>query len=308
MAVPVRARPRAPGTTNNKQAIAFGLASVACWSTVATAFKLTLGWVDTLQLLFYSTLTASASLLLIVVMTGQGRALVAAMKAHWRISLVAGMLNPVIYYLALFKAYDLLPAQVAQPINYTWSIILAAMAMVLLKHRVRVTDFVAAGVCYGGVFLIATQGEVTSFAGSDPLGLALALLSTVIWATYWIINMKDQRAPLIGLCLNFLVALPVTLVLCLAYSSLAVSRAGLLGCTYVGLVEMAIGFVFWSRALRLTDNASRVVNLVFLSPFVSLVIIHQVLGEEIHGTTIIGLVFLIAGLLFQHWQNPLKSP
>ena len=35
-----------------------------------------------------------------------------------------GLLNPVAYYLVLFKAYDLLPAQVAQPINYAWPIVL----------------------------------------------------------------------------------------------------------------------------------------------------------------------------------------
>ena len=35
-----------------------------------------------------------------------------------------GLLNPVAYYLILFKAYTILPAQVAQPLNMIWPIVL----------------------------------------------------------------------------------------------------------------------------------------------------------------------------------------
>ncbi|MGI9322966.1 MAG: DMT family transporter [Pseudomonadales bacterium] len=283
--------------------MAFGLASVGCWATVATAFKLALARVDVWQLVFWSTLTASVALLLMVALTGQRRALVAGAKAHGRISMAAGLLNPTCYYLVLFKAYELLPAQVAQPINYTWAIMLTLMAMVFLGQRVRAWDLIAAGVCYGGVFLIATQGDPAQYAGANMTGVGLALLSTLVWAGYWIINMRDERQPLVGLCLNFIMALPITLALCLAFSDLGVSGGGLLGCIYVGLVEMAIAFVFWARALRLASNASRVANLIFLSPFLSLVIIHYVLGEDIHGTTIVGLVCIVGGLLFQQWMN-----
>ena len=38
-----------------------------------------------------------------------------------------GFLNPFLYYVVLFKAYDLLPAQEAQPLNYTWAITLAIL-------------------------------------------------------------------------------------------------------------------------------------------------------------------------------------
>ena len=35
---------------------------------------------------------------------------------EWGYFALLGLLNPVAYYLVLFKAYDLLPAQVAQPV------------------------------------------------------------------------------------------------------------------------------------------------------------------------------------------------
>lgn len=285
--------------SNQQKALLFGLAAVACWSTVATAFKLTLAEIDTYQLVFYSNLTAVAGLLAIVLIRGQGSMLISSARQYWRLTIIAGLMNPVIYYLVLFRAYDLLPAQVAMSINYTWAIVLTAMSILFLKQKILAADWIAAVVCYGGVVIIATQGEFLSFSQAEPLGLALALLSTVIWAGYWTLNVRDKRDPVTGLCLNFMVALPVTLTVCLVFSDVRIPAAGLLGSIYIGLVEMAVAFVLWSAALKLTSNTARVSNLIFLAPFVSLLIINRVLGEAIYPTTLVGLVLIVAGLLFQ---------
>ena len=44
---------------------------------------------------------------------------------------------------------------------------------------------------------------------------------------------------------------------------------------------------------------SRVGNLIFISPFCSLVLIHFVLEEAIRWATLAGLVLIVAGLLYQ---------
>ncbi len=288
---------------SERRALLYGLASVACWSTVATAFKLSLSYIDIWQLMFYATLTATLTLLLVVILRYGFSVMVASFKQHWRLTIIAGLLNPVVYYIVLFKAYDLLPAQVAQSINYTWSLVLTLMAVFFLNQKIKIADLAAAGVCYGGVFLIATQGNFDSFVGVNVMGIGLALLSTFIWAGYWILNMRDQRKSDLGLCLNFTLALPVTFLLCIYFSDMRVPLLGLAGAVYVGLIEMAIGFLFWSSALRLAKNASRINNLIFLSPFVSLIIIHQFLGETIYSTTLAGLVMIVSGLLLQQYAH-----
>ena len=290
-----------------QRAMLYGLASVACWSTVATAFKLSLSYIDVWQLMFYATLSAALTLLLVVSLrhgfSAVTTSLTTSFKQHWRLTILLGLLNPVIYYIILFKAYDMLPAQVAQSINYTWSLVLTLMAVFFLNQKIKIADLIAAGVCYGGVFLIATQGNVNSFVGVNVMGIGLALLSTFIWAGYWILNMRDQREAGLGLCLNFTLAVPLTFCLCIYFSDLRVPLPGLAGAVYVGLIEMAIGFLFWSAALRLAKNASRINNLIFLSPFVSLIIIQQVLGEAIFPTTIAGLVMIIFGLILQQYAH-----
>ena len=293
--------------SNETRAILFGLAAVACWSTVATAFKFSLEFLSTGQLLFYATLTATIVLVgVAVVRHGIGK-LMANLRSEWQVTFIAGALNPVIYYEILFRAYDLLPAQVAMSINYTWAIVLAVMAGLILKQKMKAVDFAAAFLCYGGVVVIATRGQLVSVGELSSLGIVLALFSTVIWAGYWIINMRDRREPEIGLALNFLVALPFVALSCWWFSSFEVSLLGLGSAIYVGIMEMALGFLFWSTALRLTSNASRVSNLIFLSPFLSLVFIYLVLGETIHIATLGGLILIVGGLLWQQWQHALEK-
>jgi drug/metabolite transporter (DMT)-like permease len=270
---------------------------------VATAFKLALAEVDTYQLVFYANLTAVIVLIAAVTWAGKLNELSTVFRAHWRLTIISGLLNPVIYYLVLFKAYELLPAQVALSINYSWAIVLSLMAIVFLKQKMIKADLVAAFICYGGVFVIATQGEFTSFASVSIFGVVLALISTVIWASYWTLNIADRRDPVTGLCLNFVIALPVSAIVCLVFSGFYISIRGAAGVVYIGLVEMGIAFLFWSTALRLTSNASRVSNLIFLSPFVSLVIINKVLDEPILPTTLIGLALIIGGLLLQQGMH-----
>jgi drug/metabolite transporter (DMT)-like permease len=62
---------------------------------------------------------------------------------------------------------------------------------------------------------------------------------------------------------------------------------------------MAAGFLFWSTALKLSNNASRVSNLVFLSPFISLVFIHFILEEPVTTATLFGLTLIVTGLICQ---------
>ncbi len=277
--------------------------TVLLWSTVATAFKLALQLLDIYQLILYACATSCLVLLTALSVQGDAGKLANTFRVHWRITLISGCLNPLMYYLVLFAAYDRLPAQVAQPINYTWAIVLTVLSVVILGQRITMRDVLATMVCYTGVVLICVQGQwhlpVTSLAG-----IGLALGSTLIWASYWIINIRDSREPTIALTLNFLVALPLALTLCWVMSSpFDVTLKGMGVAGYIGLVEMGLAFLFWSRALKLAPNTSLVSNLVFLSPFLSLILIHNVLGENIHITTWLGLVVIIAGLMLQQFRR-----
>ena len=83
--------------------------------------------------------------------------------------------------------------------------------------------------------------------------------------------------------------------------------SGWLAVSYVGLFEMGITFVLWLSALRLTQNTARISNLIFVSPFISLLLLANIIGEEIHPSTLIGLVMIVCGLVVQQFYGKKKE-
>ena len=294
---------------DQSKAYLYGMATVLLWSTVASAFKLSLRYLDYTQLLLYASIVSLFGLMLILVLGGKIKLLFSYSSRQYLRSMLLGFLNPFLYYVVLLKAYDLLPAQEAQPLNYTWAITLAILSIPLLKQKIGLKDIVAMLVSYSGVYVISTHGDVTSFHFSDPFGVALALSSTLIWALYWIYNTTDDRDPVAGLFLSFLFGLPWVLVFRLLFSTgRGLPPLGLLGAAYVGLFEMGVTFVLWLNALKLSESTAKVGNLIFLSPFLSLVFIHFLVGEDILASTFVGLILIIAGILVQQIKPRREDP
>jgi drug/metabolite transporter (DMT)-like permease len=179
------------------------------------------------------------------------------------------------------------------------------MAIPLLGQTMHWRDFVAALGGYAGVLIIATRGDLVSLSFDSPVGVGLALFSTVLWASYWIASVKRQGDAAVSLCLNFLLAAPICGVLCLTFSDLSVPNwQGLAGAVYVGLFEMGVTFMLWSAALKTATRVTRVGNLIFLSPFLSMVFIQWVLDEQIHPATLIGLCCIVPAALYQQMHKP----
>lgn len=284
---------------NQRKAVGCGLAAVAFWSTVASAFKLTLREATPIQLLFYAALTST--ILLVVILFARGGMLP---RKFWLRATVMGLVNPVAYYLLLFSAYHRLPAQEALAINYSWPLMLMVMACVVERRRPRGRDIAAGVICYAGIWCVATRGDVLSLRSTDPIGVGCALASTVAWAASWIAGRSDPRPPVAGLAQNFIVAVPVlAVVLAFCGDGFAVSAPVLGGSAYVGAFEMGVTFVLWLMALRHAENPAVVGNLSFLTPVASLFIIRLVVGEPLQASTLIGLPLIIAGLVVQNFAS-----
>jgi drug/metabolite transporter (DMT)-like permease len=284
--------------TRQGKAYACGLATVALWSTVATAFKLSLRYLTPPELLLYA--SATSCLALAGILAAQGKlGLARGNRAEWITAAKLGFLNPFLYYLVLFWSYDLLPAQEAQPLNYTWAVALSLLAVPLLGQRLRGADLLALLVSYAGVVVISTRGDLAGLHFASPLGVGLALGSTVLWALYWILNTKDARNPVAGLLQNFLCGTGFVLAANLALGLRIPDWRGLAGAAYVGLFEMGLTFALWLAALKLTTSTARIANLIFLSPLVSLLLIHVLVGEAILASTYWGLGLILLGQAVQ---------
>jgi drug/metabolite transporter (DMT)-like permease len=71
---------------------------------------------------------------------------------------------------------------------------------------------------------------------------------------------------------------------------------------------MSLTFVLWMKALQFSPNSAAVSNLAYLSPFLSLVFIHAILGEKILASSVLGLAFIVAGILVQARWGASRGP
>jgi len=285
--------------STNKALLFAGLA-VFFWSTVATAFKIALREYDFIQLIFYC--SAVTVLLLFFVLAFQKKTgqILRQTPRQWLNSAFMGAFNPLMYYLVLFKAYSLLPAQVAQPVNMIWPVTLALLSVPLLKQKISWFNFLALVVSFTGVIFIASQGGTEGFKNTHPVGLALAIGSSVLWSLYWILNVLDRRDEVVKLFLNFAFGLIFLAPVVYFFSDFKVTAgAEILAIIYVGIFEVGITYVLWMKAMNLSTNNAKIGNLVFFAPFLSLVFIHFILKETIYITTFIGLIFIVGGVLLQ---------
>jgi len=287
-----------------KNAYIYALLAVLLWSTVASAFKLSLQFLSVTELLLISNICSVIVLFVIAWLTGKLKAIRSFNYQDVLYSALFGFLNPFLYYLVLFNAYDLLPAQQAQAINYTWAITLALLAVPILKQPLSTFDLAGLVIAYFGVLIISTQGDFGSFEKTNIKGVAYALFSTLIWALYWVLNTKQNKQVIIALLMNFSFGLFFVLIYYFATAEVrAINVKGILGATYVGLFEMSLTFFLWLSALKLSDNTAKISTLIFLSPFLSLIFIYYFVGEEIQVATFIGLVVIIVGVLVQRKGN-----
>ena len=296
---------------NTRLSYIYAALTILAWSTVSTSFKLSLIALSPIGLLLVSSLTAVLFLGAVNLYTEKSfiPGGFSALKSNLKRSLLPGLLNPWLYYVMLFIAYDRLRAQEAQVLNYTWAIVLSVMSIIILKERFRVRDLLALLLSFIGVLVLSTKGRISTLQFDDPLGSGIALATSVVWAGYWILSLKDNRPAQHKLFYNFLIGFFATTILVLVYqltgtgSILNGSEKAILpsltAAVYTGIFEMGLTFLLWYKALSLAENTARVSNLIFITPFISLIFIRLILGEAIHPATIIGLFLIVASNLWQ---------
>lgn len=282
----------------NTKAVWLALGCVLMWSTVASAFKLTLSLISPLQMLWLAVATSCGILLLAA--TAQNKIALARtyLREHFGYFLLLALLNPTAYYLILFAAYDMLPAQQAQALNYTWAIMLSILSVPFLGQRFTWMNGISVVIAYSGVLVIATRGDLLALDFQNPLGVALGVGSSVFFASYWILNTRHQHDPVAALLLCFGLSLPILTGLMIWEDGFtAIPWQAIGGGIYIGTFEMGLAFLLWMNALRLSTNTAQLSNLVYLSPPLSLLLLAVIVGEPVMISTIIGLVLIVGGVL-----------
>jgi drug/metabolite transporter (DMT)-like permease len=183
-----------------------------------------------------------------------------------------------------------------------WPIILVFLSVPVLKQKIERKSYIALFISFIGVYFISSQGHLFKPVHSNLTGVLLAAGSSVFWAVYFILNVRDKRDEGVKLLLNFIfgsIFLIVASILTKQWQ-VGISPTGVIAAVYIGLFEMGITFFFWLKALQLSSTTAKVSNLVYVAPFLSLVFVHYILQEPVYYTTPLGLVLIISGIFIQN--------
>lgn len=285
--------------------ISYALLAVLSWSTAATAFKLALSQVHPILLVFLSSLFSSIILFTILLITRRNTLLKNVNLKIILKSIEIGLLNPFIYYSVLFYAYSQTMAQEALILNYTWGIFLVIFSIIFLKQKIKPLSIISLFISFFGIVIIATKGDLLHFSLSFSKGNILALSSALIWALYWIINIKNSEDPVLALFFQFFTGSFIAFITCILVNSIdfSLNRTTILYSVYIGTFEMSIPFIFWFNALKNASNTAKIANLIYLSPFFSLLLISTILKEQVHYSSFFALLFIVIGLILQKYSE-----
>jgi drug/metabolite transporter (DMT)-like permease len=294
--------------TLRQKAYASALVAVFLWSTMATAFKLGLREMSGLQLMLGASLVSVAMLLLISAAQGRLSLFRQVGRADLGRAALLGFLNPFAYYAVLLKAYSILPTQEAMALNYMWPAVLVLLSIPMLGQKVAGWEWIALLISFFGILVVGTQGQIAQLKFTHPLGDALALGSTVIWALYWNFNVRNPGDDIVKLVLNLAFGSVYLLVAVLLFSKLQMpTPRGWASIAYVGLFEMGITFFLWLKALRLSPSTAHVSQLIYLAPFLALFWIQLALKESVQPATFVGLSLVVGGTLMQQHMARTKG-
>ncbi len=285
---------------NNLKSFLFAIASIILWSTSATAFKLTLKGMSVSHVLLFSSLTSTIIFFLFEFINEKENIYLIIKGKDFKNNLVLGIINPFLYYLILFKAYSILPAQEALPLNYTWPIVISIFSIIFLKNKLTLRTIIGLIIAFAGVIIIATRGNLINLHFHNITGVSLAVGSSVVWGLFWILNLLDSREPSEKLFGSFLFGTILIAVYILIFENQSnFEPIYFLGAIYIGFFEMGITFFLWMKALSLSENKAHTATLAYLSPFISLIFISVILGEKLFASSILGLIFIVGGIIIQ---------
>ena len=288
-------------TGNNMRNIAYLYVAltVFLWSSVAAVGKLLLKNLDNFQVMFYVLLTATAGLLAILLLNKKLKEVAKYKLKDYLNFAYMGFLGIFLYNVLFFAALMYSPAQEAFIVNYTWPIWVVIFASLILKEKFTFKKLIAIILGFTGVYIVATNGNLMSFTINNLKGDILALTGAVSYGLFSVLGKKDNYDKTASMffyhLFGFIFAIPTVLI----FSKIVtISPPQLGGLIWIGTFTTGIAFTFWFLALKYGDTA-RMSNIIFLTPFMSLIWIYFLLGEKVLLSSIIGLALIVAGIIIQ---------
>ncbi len=287
-------------TTNMKKSFFYALTAVMIWSTLAPVVKMTLSVIPNLEALAVSGFSAFIFLFIWNLRSGICKKMHGLTRKDYGIMVGLGFVGLFLYSVFYYYGLSQLSAQKACILNYLWPAMLVVFSCIILKEKITLLKVIAIICSFVGV-VILSMGEKSAGRGAEGLGIISCIAAATCYGFFSAINKKVKYDIHISMMIMWLtVAISSTLAGLLTETWVPVSKAQWLGILWTGFAVDAIAYLFWAIALQKTENTAVIANIAYFTPFLSLVVSHILLKEQIRIQSFLALLLIIGGNLLQN--------
>ena len=281
-----------------KKTYFLAIVAILFWSTSATVSKLLLGSLDSMQVVWVSSLFASLFWIITNLIAGNMKQLKTYRKKDILRIMGIGLIGTFLYYLLLYTGMDRMPASQALIVNYLWPIMSVVFACILLKEKMTVRKGIAIVMSFVGVVIVVGR-DLTNVNTNTLIGTGCCILAAMSYGLFTALNQKNHYDKKISIMIFNTVTFLMTGLILLCTGSIPKLQAlQIAGMAYNGIFNLAIATTCWMTALE-SGKTAKISNLAYITPFLSLVWTAIFLKEEITFTSVAGLVIIVLGIFVQ---------
>jgi drug/metabolite transporter (DMT)-like permease len=272
--------------------------TIFLWGTVATVGKLLLTTLDNYQVLFYVMLSSLIAVFILSIIMRKIKIIKKYKRKDYTTFFFLGAAGTFMYSLLFYIGLKFSSAQEAFTINYTWPIWVIILASLFLKEKITFKKILAIILSFIGVLVIVSQGQL-SINYQNIFGNIIMLFGAFFYGLFSILGKKYKYETMTSMLFYFLTGTVLSFITMILFSNFIIpTPIELLGFIWLGGIATGVAYLFWFLALKHGDTGV-MANLVFLTPFISLVFIAIFLKEKILISSFVGLILIISGILIQ---------
>lgn len=278
--------------------------TVLFWGSTAAVGKLLLTNLNNFQLLFFISLFGTISLFIIVLIQKKIEIIKTYNLRDYCYFALMGFIGVFLYHALLFAGLLVAPASEVFIVNYTWPIWVVVFAVIIMKEKLNYKKILAVIICFIGAYVVVTHGDFFNFSGININGDLFALAGAISYGLFSVMGQRYNYEVFTSMMFYFGFSFIYTLIFTVAFSTIPiVTSYEIIGLIWMGVFATGLAFAFWFLAIKHGDIIE-MSNIVFVTPFISLIYIYFLLGEEILLFSVIGLIIIILGIfLNNNWRK-----
>lgn len=225
---------------------------------------------------------------------------------EWSMHIVLSGLGLIAYCLFSYQALAHTTALNAALVGSINPAVIAVLAVVIARERMRPTGVMGLVISLVGVLLVLTNGQLLDvFAIEYDVGELYMLGAIAAWTGYTILGRRIATAPITATAIQSVIAAivlaPVALV---AGGEITLEPVGWWGVVYIGIFPSVLSFVMWNMSVKKVGAGKAGVYINLMPVFTAL--LGLAFGLPITGVQIVGGALVILGVYFT--SRPVRSP